>query len=77
MTVVDRTGPSLASGGEAAGQAAAGPALAPKMPPSPRSDIGTIVLHWLVTTAVIASLVTGLRLSADEGSWFANAIEII
>lgn len=31
----------------------------------PRSDVGTIVLHWLVVAAVVASLLTGLRIAAD------------
>jgi cytochrome b subunit of formate dehydrogenase len=31
----------------------------------PRSDAGTIVIHWIVAVAMIASLITGLRISAD------------
>lgn len=31
----------------------------------PRSDVGTIVLHWLVVVAVVTSLLTGLRIAAD------------
>jgi cytochrome b subunit of formate dehydrogenase len=31
----------------------------------PRSDIGTILIHWVVAIAMIASLITGLRISAD------------
>ena len=31
----------------------------------PRSDVGTIVLHWLAVAAVVASLLTGLRIAAD------------
>ena len=31
----------------------------------PRSDTGTIVIHWIVAIAMIASLITGLRISAD------------
>jgi cytochrome b561 len=34
----------------------------------PRSDTGTIVLHWLVVAAVIASLLTGLRIASDARS---------
>src|SRR4051794_30529106 len=34
-------------------------------PKPPRSDLGTVILHWTVTAAVIASLLTGLRISAD------------
>jgi cytochrome b subunit of formate dehydrogenase len=30
-----------------------------------RSDTGTILLHWLAAVAMIASLLTGLRISAD------------
>nr|WP_210272563.1 ethylbenzene dehydrogenase-related protein [Chthonobacter rhizosphaerae] len=51
--------------------------LAPKALPA-RSDVGTIVLHWLMTVAVLVSLATGLRLSADApGSWFAAALSAI
>ena len=32
---------------------------------SPRSDVGTIALHWLVVVAMLTSLLTGLRISAD------------
>src|SRR5215211_3860989 len=31
----------------------------------PRTDFGTILLHWVVASAMITSLVTGLRISAD------------
>ena len=31
----------------------------------PRSDYGTIILHWLTVIAVFASLLTGLRIAAD------------
>ncbi len=44
----------------------------------PRSDVGTIVLHWALAVAIIASLLTGFRLSADaEDSVFAKALEPI
>ena len=33
--------------------------------PHPRSDTGTIVIHWITAIAMVASLVTGLRLAAD------------
>ncbi len=32
---------------------------------APRSDVGTVVLHWTVAAAMVASLLTGLRISAD------------
>jgi hypothetical protein len=32
---------------------------------APRSDVGTVVLHWTVAVATVASLLTGLRISAD------------
>jgi hypothetical protein len=32
----------------------------------PSSDAGTVALHWLTATALITSLVTGLRVAADE-----------
>lgn len=31
----------------------------------PKSDVGTIVLHWLTVIAMVTSLVTGLRIAAD------------
>lgn len=44
----------------------------------PRSDVGTILLHWTLAIAIVVSLVTGLRLSADaEGSVFARSLEPI
>jgi hypothetical protein len=30
-----------------------------------RSDVGTMLLHWLVAIGMVASLLTGLRISAD------------
>lgn len=49
------------------------PGIAP-----PRSDYGTIVLHWALAIAIIVSLFTGLRLSADaEYSVFAKSLEPI
>lgn len=32
---------------------------------SPRSDIGTLTLHWIVALAFIVSLFTGIRIAAD------------
>ena len=32
---------------------------------SPKTDIGTIVLHWVVAIAFIVSLFTGVRIAAD------------
>ncbi|HEX2257923.1 MAG TPA: ethylbenzene dehydrogenase-related protein [Afifellaceae bacterium] len=31
----------------------------------PRSDVGTVILHWVAAIAMIASLLTGLRIAAD------------
>ena len=31
----------------------------------PKTDIGTIVLHWVVALAFIVSLFTGIRIAAD------------
>jgi cytochrome b subunit of formate dehydrogenase len=31
----------------------------------PRSDVGTIILHWIFAITIITSLATGLRISAD------------
>lgn len=33
---------------------------------SPRTDIGTIVIHWTASIACIVTLVTGLRLASDQ-----------
>ena len=33
---------------------------------APRTDIGTLVIHWTVTIACIITLVTGLRLASDQ-----------
>lgn len=50
---------------------------APSDPP-PRSDPGTIVLHWTLAIAIIVSLATGLRLAADDNTlWFAKLISPI
>ena len=32
---------------------------------TPRSDAGTVILHWVVAVAMTASLLTGLRISSD------------
>lgn len=37
----------------------------PKTPGAPRTDIGTLVLHWVVALAFIVSLFTGIRMAAD------------
>ena len=49
------------------GEARSGPeaATASRADRHPRSDTGTIVIHWIVAIAMIASLITGLRISAD------------
>lgn len=48
-----------------------------KQPPV-RSDLGTILLHWTLTIAIFASLLTGLRLSSDaEDAWFSKLFEPI
>src|SRR3954453_16613007 len=31
-----------------------------------RTDVGTFALHWLSAAAVVASLLTGLRIAADD-----------
>ncbi|GJD50260.1 hypothetical protein OPKNFCMD_2997 [Methylobacterium crusticola] len=36
--------------------------------PRRRSDTGTILIHWLTAVAMVASLLTGLRISADAPS---------
>jgi Ethylbenzene dehydrogenase/Prokaryotic cytochrome b561 len=33
---------------------------------SPRTDIGTIIIHWTASIACIVTLVTGLRLASDQ-----------
>lgn len=45
---------------------------------APRSDVGTIVLHWALAIAIVVSLATGLRLSSDaEYSVLAQSLEVI
>ena len=39
--------------------------VAQKHPAPPRTDLGTVILHWIVAAAMVASLLTGLRISAD------------
>jgi len=55
------------SAGNSANMAASAMAARRERAPStlPSSDIGTVVLHWVSAIAVIASLVTGIRISAD------------
>ncbi|XHC09586.1 cytochrome b/b6 domain-containing protein [Labrenzia sp. ac12] len=46
--------------------------------PPVRSDIGTILLHWTLVVAIVTSLLTGMRLSADaEHAWFSKLFEPI
>jgi hypothetical protein len=40
--------------------------LPPSKQPSRRTDVGTVVLHWLNATAFFVSLLTGLRIAADN-----------
>jgi cytochrome b subunit of formate dehydrogenase len=41
-----------------------------------RSDLGTIIIHWVTAIAMVASLVTGLRIAADNpGSRVAGFLE--
>jgi Ethylbenzene dehydrogenase/Prokaryotic cytochrome b561 len=64
-TVVARRGlSSPVFGGSPAGAAAVRRA-ASAQGAAPRSDIGTVVLHWVVAVAMVASLLTGLRIAAD------------
>lgn len=69
-TPPSRTSDPPASSGATSGQSVDNAAA--------KSDLGTILLHWTVTISMIASLLTGLRISADaEGSVFAKAIQSI
>src|SRR5258708_612912 len=44
----------------------------------PRSDVGTIVLHWTLVASILTSLATGLRLAADDDTaWFAQMLSPI
>src|SRR5207237_10372852 len=44
----------------------------------PRSDWGTIALHWTLVASILVSLATGLRLAADdENNWFARLLNPI
>jgi cytochrome b561 len=68
----DGSGPGPA----ASGAARSGPLRRQAGPP--RSDTGTIVLHWTMTIAMLVSLFTGLRISADaENSVFAKSLNAI
>lgn len=50
--------------------------LRPALPPPPRSDLGTIILHWSLAIAILVSLATGLRWSSDrDGALVAKTIE--
>ena len=33
---------------------------------APRTDVGTIILHWTTAVALIVSLLTGIRIAADD-----------
>ncbi|APF37784.1 Thiosulfate reductase cytochrome b subunit [Chelatococcus sambhunathii] len=57
---IDRSRPTRRAAAEAARQTATRDREGP-----PRTDIGTIFLHWLVAIAMVVSLLTGLRISAD------------
>ncbi|MBO6508715.1 MAG: cytochrome b/b6 domain-containing protein, partial [Roseibium sp.] len=72
------TPPNSSKSGKA-GQQSGSSAERPKdNTPPVRSDLGTILLHWTLVVAIVTSLVTGLRLSADaEHSWFAKLFEPI
>jgi hypothetical protein len=38
----------------------------PPTPQSPRSDVGTALLHWLTAGTLLTSLLTGIRIAADN-----------
>jgi len=45
---------------------------------TPRSDFGTILIHWIVVVAALVSLVTGIRIAADApGAVIADFLEPI
>lgn len=45
---------------------------------SPRTDIGTVCLHWLLVVALGVATATGLRIAADDQSlWFLSAFDPI
>jgi len=33
---------------------------------APRTDVGTLILHWITAIALMVSLITGLRIAADD-----------
>jgi len=45
---------------------AGAPQRAPHDPNSPRSDIGTVLLHWGTATTFLISLFTGIRIASDN-----------
>jgi cytochrome b subunit of formate dehydrogenase/predicted regulator of Ras-like GTPase activity (Roadblock/LC7/MglB family) len=42
--------------------------------PSPRTDAFTVIAHWLLVAGVVVSLLTGLRIAADDDSSLINGI---
>lgn len=66
-TVVARRGMSPPMAGESGSSARTAPQrrVAAQGTVVPRSDVGTVILHWVVAIAMVASLLTGLRISAD------------
>jgi cytochrome b subunit of formate dehydrogenase len=57
--------PSVAPNGDAVGSKTAQAPRSGSTKPWPKTDIGTIVLHWVVALAFIVSLFTGVRIAAD------------
>ena len=55
--------PAPAAPAPLAGRPGSGTRPGPKLP---RSDVGTVILHWTVAASVLASLLTGLRIAADD-----------
>src|ERR1043166_2671181 len=53
--------------GERRSAAQRGPRTGP-----PRSDIGTIILHWITAVAFFVSIFTGVRIAADDPDAFVS-----
>jgi cytochrome b subunit of formate dehydrogenase len=63
ITARDQLTPGQAPRPQAPGRAAAERGAPGNQPP--RSDLGTLVLHWVTAIAFIVSLFTGIRIAAD------------
>lgn len=50
------------------------PSLTPPQTPLSRTDAFTVIAHWMLVTAVIVSLLTGLRIASDDANSFIHGV---